>query len=156
VTELDRIAETNTYGAKKLLTGTNQKYEFYLGAGNSSSDIITYQLDADTRAQTLELSGVGISEKTEARQALQSIDKALTMVSKARAGFGAVQSRFSIASANLDIQRENILEARSRMADTDIAKEVSNLAQAKVMQEAGIAVLAQANLNPDRALRLLR
>lgn len=153
--EFERIAQTTRYGSQKLLVGANREYEFHLGPSNSKDDIVRYTLDADTRASTLNIDDLSVSDKDDARDALDDIDEALTKIAHARASFGALQSRLEIAAANLDLQRENILEARSRIADTDVAVEVSNLVQAQVLRDFGIAVLAQANQNPARALKLL-
>lgn len=155
IQEFERIAQTTMYGNKKLLVGSDTEYEFHLGAGNSNDDIIHYTLDADTRASKLNIDGLSVLDKDDARDAIDDIDEALTSIAHARASFGAMQARLEIASANLDLQRENILEARSRIADTDVAQEVSNLVQAQVLQDFGTAVLAQANQNPARALKLL-
>lgn len=158
VEEFDRIAKTTKYGQKSLLTGSNQEFEFFLGAGgtsNNSNDIIKYKLDTDTTSSAMDIASADVTEKKGAQKALQSIDTAIYGIAKARAGFGAMQSRFEIASNNLDLQRENVMEARSRMADADVAVEVSNLTQGQVLQEFGTAVLAQANQNPARALKLL-
>jgi flagellin len=155
VSEFDRISRTTTFGRKQLLTGTNESFEFHLGTGGTSDDIIKYTLDADTRASSMGIDGMSVTDRDDARSSLETIDQALTNIARARAGFGAVQSRFEIVGNNLDIQRENVMAARSRIADTDVALEVSNLTQAQVMQDFGVAVLAQANQNPTRAVRLL-
>lgn len=153
--EFERIAQTTTYGSKQLLAGADKEYEFHLGAGSSKHDIVAYRLDADTRASTLDLDGLSVDYKSYARSSLQYIDRALVQIAKTRSGFGAMQSRLEIAANNLDLQHENIVGARSRIADADVALEVSNMVQAKVLQEFGTAVLAQANQNPARALKLL-
>ena len=97
---------------------------------------------------------MSVEEKDTAKDSLNEIDGAMYKVAQARAGFGAIQSRLEIAGNNLDIQRENVLAARSRIADADVAEEVSKLVQGQVLQEFGVAVLAQANQNPSKAVRL--
>jgi flagellin len=153
--EFDRIAETTRYGNKKLIAGDNQEYEFHLGAGGSPEDVVSYKLDADTRASTVGVSGMGVSSQGEARDCLQGLDEALMSVAKTRAGFGAIQSRLQIAGSNLDIQHENVMAAHSRIADADVAYESAQMVAGQVQQDFGIAVLQQANQNPQRALRLL-
>lgn len=153
--EFDRIAETTRYGNKKLIAGDSTEYEFHLGTGGSPDDIVKYKLDADTRAATVGVSGMGVASQDEARDLLQGIDEGLMAVASARAGFGAIQSRLQIASSNLDQQHENVRAARSRLIDTDVAFETSEMVQGQVQQDFGLAVLAQANMNPQRALRLL-
>lgn len=155
IAEFDRIAKTTMYGRKQLLTGANQQYEFHLGAGNSQDDVISYKLDTDTRANSVDIAGNDVLDKSGAKSAITAIDTAMLTIAKARSGFGAMQSRFEIASNNLAIQEENILAARSRIADADVAAEVSNLTQGQVLQDFGTAVLAQANQLPQKALKLL-
>jgi flagellin len=121
--EIDRIASTTTYGAKKLLTGTDEQFEFHLGAGNTSDDVVRYQLDTDTRASALGVSGLSVSDKGDAREALGDIDSALGKIAQARAGFGAMQSRLQYAANNLDVQFENITAAKSTISDADVAFE---------------------------------
>jgi flagellin len=155
VSEFDRIAETTIYSHKKLLTGSNTEYSFHLGAGNSENDDVAYKMKSDTRASSVDIKGLDVADKGNAKSSITSIDNAMEKVAQARASFGAMQSRFSIASNNLAIQEENVQAARSRIADADVANETANLAQAQVLQEFGTAVLAQANQSPARALKLL-
>jgi len=155
VSEFDRIAQTTRYGHKQLLTGTDESLEFHLGANNTSHDVVKYKFDSDTRAAKVGIDGLEVSDKDSAKDALSTIDDAQTKVATARASFGAIQERLNIASNNLDTQRDNILEAASGISDADIAEETANLTQARVQREVGTAVLAQANQNNDRALKLL-
>lgn len=154
--EVDRIAETTRFGQKKLLVGSNEEFEFFVGTtGDSKTDVIRYKLDADTRADSLGVAGLGVSSKGDAQDVLKQLDESLAKLASTRAAFGAMQGRLEIAGNNLDVQRENIAEAHSRIADTDVAAETSNLAKGRVLQEFGTAVLAQANQAPERALKLL-
>lgn len=153
--EFERIAQTTTYGDKKLLIGESQDFEFHLGTQNGEYDVIKYTLDADTTASTLGLDGLSIDDRDDARDVLEDIDDALKMVAGTRANFGAIQSRLEIAGNNLELQYENVAAARSRISDADMAYEVSEMTQGQVQKEFGVAVLAQANQDPARALRLL-
>lgn len=155
VSEFDRIAQTTRYGNQQLLVGVNKDYQFQLGTSNTDADVVTYRLDTDTRAQSVRIKGLDVSDRGDARDAIDDLDEAMNKVAKARAGFGAMQSRFEIASNNLAVQYENIQAAHSRIADADIAEEASNLASAQVRQEYGVSVLAQANQSTGRALKLL-
>jgi flagellin len=153
--ELDRIAKTTTYGSKSLLVGTNEEFEFHLGTGDSGSDIVRFQLEADTRADSLGIGGLSVGSQDDAKSALSEIDSGLMVVMRARSGFGAIQSRLEYAGNNLDIQRENILAARSRIADADIAQAVSDMTVGQIRGQFATSVLAQANVAAERALRLL-
>ncbi len=156
IAESDRIAESTRFGQKQLLVGKDQNFDFYVGAsGDRATDVISYRLDANTRSSALGISGAGVSDKSDAESFLKDVDESLLKLSKTRAGFGAIQGRLEIAGNNLDVQNENVMEARSRIADTDVAAEASNLARTQVLSDLGVAVLAQANQQPARALKLL-
>lgn len=156
VSEADRIAESTRFGNRKLLVGSGENFDFYVGTtGDPSSDIINYTLEANTTADSLGIAGLGVSDKSDARSSLRDLDEGLAKLAEVRAGFGAIQGRLEIAGNNLDVQRENVAAARSRIADTDVAEESSNLAKNRVLQDFGVAVLAQANQDPARALKLL-
>lgn len=156
VKEFDRIAKTTTYGQKKLLTGTNEVFEFQLGPGGEKDvDSVRYKMEANTTASAMRLDGMSVTDQDDAQDLLEDIDKALHKIAQARSGFGAMQSRLQIASGHLDVQYENVEAARSRIADADVAFETSELVQGKIQQEFGVAVLAQANARLERALKLL-
>ncbi|MEI8303395.1 MAG: flagellin [Burkholderiales bacterium] len=93
---------------------------------------------------------------TGAMGAVEVLDYALAQVNTARSTFGAVQNRFDAVISNLNISIENQAAARSRIVDTDYARETATLARAQVLQQAGIAMLSQANQVPNQVLSLLR
>ncbi|WP_337245285.1 flagellin [Luteimonas sp. gir] len=84
------------------------------------------------------------------------MDAALNSVNSARADLGAVQNRFSSVVANLQTGSENLSASRSRIVDTDFAKETAELSRTQILQQAGTAMLAQANQIPQNVLSLLR
>ncbi|WP_454831135.1 flagellin [Pseudoxanthomonas wuyuanensis] len=91
-----------------------------------------------------------------AQKALEIVDAALTSVNGARADLGAVQNRFTSVVANLQSSSENLAASRSRIRDTDFAKETAELTRTQILQQAGTAMLAQANQVPQNVLSLLR
>ena len=97
-----------------------------------------------------------VSSFTGAQQAMEIVDKALTSVNSARADLGAVQNRFTSTIANLATSSENISAAKGRITDADFAAETANLTKAQILQQAGTAMLAQANSLPQNVLSLLR
>lgn len=155
VSEFDRIAKTTTFGTKKLLEGTGEKFDFQVGPNAGAENVISYSLDADSTASTLAIESLNVEKKDGARESLQDIDNALKKLSEIRASFGAIQSRFRTTTSNLDIQYENVAAARSRISDTDIASETAELVSSQVIQQAGMAVLAQANALPGRSTSLI-
>ena len=97
-----------------------------------------------------------VSSFTGAQQAMEIVDKALTSVNSARADLGAVQNRFTSTIANLATSSENISAAKGRITDADFAAETANLTKAQILQQAGTAMLAQANSLPQNVLSLLQ
>ncbi len=156
ISESDRIAKTTVFGDKRLLDGSGTEMEFHVGVNGGEENIISYNLSTNATAGELGIEGIEISDKQDARDMLSTVDDALKMVGDMRANFGAIQNRLDAAASNLDIQYENLSAAKSRIADTDIAKESSELASANILQNAAVSVLAQANQLPAVALKLLQ
>jgi flagellin len=115
----------------------------FTGTGNSISNLKS-------------VSNIDISTFSGAQDALKTIDSALSKVSGERAKLGALQSRFENTISNLSTSSENLSASRSRIRDTDYASETANLAKSQVLQQAGTAMLAQANALPNQVLSLLR
>jgi len=126
-------------------------------AGASSSAAITGLAAATTaRATSTGFASLDISTTSGADTAMQSMDAALSAISTARASMGAIQNRFSSVVANLSTTSENLSAARSRIQDADFAKETAQLTRTQILQQAGTAMLAQANQAPQSVLSLLR
>lgn len=155
VEELDRIAKTTVFGDKKLLDGSGSKMEFQVGAFAGDENIISYDLSSDATAGTLGIDGLSVGSKEDARGSLELVDQALMKVGEMRANFGSIQSRLNSTVSNLDIQYENLSAAKSRISDTDIAKETAEMASASILQNAAVSVLSQANNFPAVALKLI-
>lgn len=153
--EYDRIAKTTRYGNKQLLTGSGEQFQFQVGAFNSPDDVIKFSLEGNTTASDSGIEGLDVSSQSGALSSLSDIDSAIMHVSGTRATFGAMQSRLQHTSDVLGVQAENLEAARGQIVDVDVAEESSKLAQAQLQQQAGTAVVAQANANNMRALRLL-
>jgi flagellin len=102
------------------------------------------------------VSALDITTVAKATQAMRIADMALTTVTAQRSTFGALQNRFAATISNLQVSSENISAARSRIRDADFAAETANLTRAQILQQAGVAMLAQANALPNNVLTLLR
>ncbi|KAB7773007.1 flagellin, partial [Xanthomonas sp. LMG 12460] len=102
------------------------------------------------------LKDVDISTFQGAQKALSIIDNALTSVNSSRADMGAIQNRFTSTIANLSSTSENLSASRSRIRDTDYAKETAELTRTQILQQAGTAMLAQAKQAPQSVLSLLQ
>ncbi|NOY85475.1 MAG: flagellin, partial [Nitrospirae bacterium] len=107
-------------------------------------------------ASLTQLSGVDISSLAGANSAITILDGALSQVSSIRADLGAIQNRFASTVSNLSTTVENLSAARSRILDTDFAAETAALTRGQILQQAGIAILAQANSLPNNVLALLQ
>ena len=104
----------------------------------------------------LQVSTMDISTVDGANKALATVDAALTQVSSTRAQLGAIQNRFTAVVANLSTTAENLTASRSRIQDADFAAETANMTRGQILQQAGTAMLAQANSLPNGVLALLR
>jgi flagellin len=102
------------------------------------------------------ISTVDLGSMTGAVSAIKVVDAALDQLSSARGTLGAVQSRLEMLIANVDVVSENITAARGRLVDADFAKETAALARVQILQQAGTAMLAQANAIPQQVLQLLK
>ena len=109
-----------------------------------------------TSTSTTGMNSTNLSSYTGSQQALGVLDNALTAVNSSRATIGAINSRFDSVISNLRSTTENLSASRSRIQDTDFAQETARLTRAQVLQQAGVAMLAQANAAPQQVLSLLR
>ncbi|MRT20687.1 flagellin [Comamonas sp. CAH-2] len=124
---------------------------------DTSSSIAAVDVTAGfTAAGGKGIDAIKIDTQAGAWEALQRIDQAIDKVNTARGELGAIQTRFEKAVENIDIQSENITTARGRITDADFAKETANLSRTQILQQAGTAMVAQANQLPQQVLSLLR
>lgn len=155
VSEFDRIAKSTKFGSKNMLSGSDEEFTFQVGPNQGSENEIKFKLSADTQASSVGIDGLDISDQDSARGALGDIDEAVMKVAGTRAKLGGEQSRMMFAIDNLETQKQNNEEARSIIADVDVAEETSKLARASLLQDAGMAVLTQANSYPKKLLQLI-
>jgi len=109
-----------------------------------------------TAAPTTGISSVDVLSTASASQALGTVDSALDTINSARGTLGALQSRFENAIGNIQVTAENLSAARGRIMDADFAAETANLSRAQILQQAGTAMVAQANQLPQQVLSLLK
>jgi flagellin len=126
-----------------------------VGAFAGPENQIKYKMDSNSTSSQLGIDGLSIKDRDDASDNLEKLDKALVGISGIRANFGAIQSRLQATTSNLDTQYENLSASKSRLSDADIAYESAQLLQSRVLQDAGMSVLAQANELPNRASRLI-
>ncbi len=121
-----------------------------------ATDVTTTNAFADAGSTLKKVSDLDITTFTKATDALKTVDSALAFISGTRAKLGALQSRFETTIANLQVTSENLSASRSRILDADFAQETANLSRAQILQQAGTAMVAQANQLPQGVLALLR
>ncbi len=120
-------------------------------AGNSNGDVFTATASAFNSVATADL-----STSAGAQTAIATLDAALDTINSSRGDLGAIQNRFSSTITNLQTTSENLSASRSRIQDADFAMETANMTRGQILQQAGVAILAQANSLPNNVLSLLR
>jgi flagellin len=155
--EIQRVAESASFGSRKLLDGTGGVYDIHVGASaNASTDWISYDSQStDVTIGTLGIADLDFSSKEGARSGLSSLDTAQSSVNGSRANLGALQNRLSSSSDVISTMSENLSAANSRIRDTDVAASTSELARNNVLLQGTTATLAQANQLPQMALKLI-
>ena len=155
--EIDRIANDTQYNGTSLLNTTASSLSFQVGIGSSTTNdqIKVGKVDA-TSATLLGATALDFSTQTGAVAALGSLDTALDTVSNDRSNLGAIGNRLSDAVSTIATISTNLSAADSRIRDVDVASETSNMTRLSVLAQAGVAVLAQANQQPQVALKLLQ
>jgi flagellin len=166
MSEVERIAVNTEFNGMKLLSGGGS-VTFQVGFDGTSTSQITYSgvqatlaalglSQANTATHTYSIIGVtDVESQSSARIALDAINAAITSVTRNRGTLGAAESRLEITISNLQVARENFQAAESRIRDVDVAQEAAELTRLTILQQAGTAILAQANQQPQLALQLL-
>lgn len=158
--EISRIVQTTNFNGTKLLTG-GSGLTFQVGSSGTTDNQVT--------TSAIEMSGiagysgvltatgtVNVSSSGAASAAIASMDSAIRTVTNTRATFGAIQNRFEAVIANTQAYVENLSASKSRIVDADFASETATLTRNQILQQAGTAILGQANTVPQAALSLLR
>ena len=154
--EISRVATTTQFGGVKLLDG---KYSSTFLVGANAGQTISVNISragGGFGTSGLGLANLSISSLTGASAALTALDSAITIIDSKRADLGALQNRFQSTIRNLSNIVENVSAARSRIRDTDFAKETAELTRSQILQQASTTILAQSNQRPQSALSLLQ
>lgn len=155
-TEISRIATTTQFGGVKLLDGTYSS-TFLVGANAGQTISVNIsRANGGFGTSGLNLATLSIATLAGASAALTSIDSAITIIDSKRADLGAIQNRFQATIRNLSNIVENVSSARSRIKDTDFARETAELTRSQILQQASTTILSQANQRPQSALSLLQ
>ncbi|MBM4131304.1 flagellin FliC [bacterium] len=152
--EIDRISDGVDFNGVKLLDGSGGTLNIQVGIGTAGSDSVQVDLGDDLDAAGLGLSAT-IGSASGAGTAMGEIDDAIATVTSARADFGAIQNRLESSIRNINMTSENLAAANSRIRDVDIARETSRMTSYQILQQAGVSMLAQANMSSSLAMALL-
>ena len=158
--EIQRVLGGTTFNGRAILAGDSGTQTFQIGANttsNDSVDVVTTNMTTDTSITGVTNGAItNASSTTDLATIIDNIDTAIKTVSTERSKLGASQNRFDAIISNLQISVENQTAARSRIMDADFASETANLSRAQILQQAGNAMIAQANQLPQQVLSLLR
>lgn len=155
--EIQRITEATKFNGYDLLNGTGGVIDIQVGVHNDPfQDRISFNASAaNASLEALGLTAETVATKNTAQASIDILDTALVSVNAIRANFGAMQNRLQSTSNNLMVADENLSAANSRIRDTDVAAESSEMTRNNILAQAGISVLSQANQIQNMALKLL-
>jgi flagellin len=155
--EIERISQVTEFNGRKLLDGTGQQYDFQIGINNNDfQDRIKFNAaQLNSTAGSLGVNELSVENKEFAQNGLAALDAAITKVSGQRAELGAKQNRLTSTIQNLQVSSENLSSANSQIRDTDYAAETAKNAKLSILNNAGTAVLSQANAQGSNALKLI-
>jgi flagellin len=155
--EVARIVSGTRFNGTVLFDGTSASFSFQVGAGTDATDTLTINT-VDLTATVGALAALNISgaDSTGALAAMTALDTGIMDTTTARATFGAAQNRFDSVIGSLTVFAENLAAARGRIMDADFAAETAALSRAQILQQAGNAMVAQANQLPQQVLTLLQ
>ncbi|WP_369900227.1 flagellin [Bacillus manliponensis] len=153
--QIDYIAKNTDFNDKKLLDGVITQVKIETIDGTTTDQQITINL-TDTSTTGLSIDGAAISTATDALAAISSIDAALETLASNRADLGATLNRLDHNVTNLNNQATNMAAAASQIEDADMAKEMSEMTKYKILNEAGVSMLSQANQSPQMVSKLLQ
>lgn len=160
--EINRIIHNTEFNGKKILAGSLQNTNFQVGANAASDNQISINIQDLTTASGLVSVLAGQASigsdagSVGARSAIGRIDAAIKKIDEFRSTLGAIQNRFTTTIANLQSSIENQSAAKSRIMDADFASETANLSRSQILQQAGTAMLAQANQSTQGVMQLLK
>jgi|GEM_PF-2332123 len=156
--EIDRVSKTSSFSKMNLLDGSNADLALQVGANSDSKNNSMHIGSALESASANSLgipTGKNLDQALSSSQMLDSIDKALSTVNDRRSSIGAMRNTLTSTFENLQNTNANLTAAESRIRDTDVAKESSNLVKSQILQNASGSLLAHANQNSSNVLALL-
>ncbi|WP_298255004.1 flagellin [uncultured Arthrobacter sp.] len=154
--ELSRIATSTNFNGTDLLSAGAADLTFQIGAGSTAANDQITVAATDIEAVAAAVAALTFTSAADALTSIAAIDTQIQDVSEARSKLGAVQNRFESAINSINVSQENLSAAKSRISDTDMAKEMADFTRSNILSQAGTAMLAQANQMNQGVLQLLR
>ncbi|MDH4077198.1 MAG: flagellin, partial [Acidimicrobiia bacterium] len=153
--EIGRIGNDTTFSGSSVFTAT--ALNFQVGSEGASGNQISTTVGVldNTDLGGADLTALEVDTAANARTSIEAIDDAIEAVSTSRGTLGAIQNRFESVVNNLQVTTENLAASESRIRDTDMASEMVAFTKSQILQQAGTAMLGQANAIPQSVLRLL-
>jgi flagellin len=159
IEEIDKISEYTQFNKKEVLKGSkvdpDEKLEITLQVGANKAQTMLLEIE-NMSSNKLGVEGLPFNTNADAQAAITTIDKAIELVSEQRGKLGAYQNRLEHTISNLGVSEENLTASMSRIADADMAEEMTNYTQQNIISQAATAMLAQANQRPQQVLQLLQ
>jgi flagellin len=158
--EITRVIGGTTFNGKHILGSDAATLTFQIGANTTNDDVINVTMEnmaSNAAIASVAAATIGsTSSTTSLATVINDIDKALDTINNTRATYGATQTRFEAVISNLQVSIENQAAAAGRITDADYADETANLSRAQILQQAGTAMISQANQQPQQVLKLLQ
>jgi flagellin len=161
--EIDRIANSTNYQGVALLTGNFNSRRFQIGSSTTTNDVLNVTISIATTGVGLTTAAAGLNLATMtlttvfgATSTMERVDSALSAVNSVLGSLGAYQNRLDYAQKNLQTSIQNYEASQSVIRDADMAKEMATLSKLQILQQAGTAMLAQANQSNQSVLQLLQ
>jgi flagellin len=153
--EINRIVNVTEFNGQKLIDGSmSGGVDFQVGMNNTTNDRIQLSV-ANSNSTSLGINDDNLTSQTGAQQAIDALDIVIQSVATSRGTLGTTQNRLTVTLTNLANMHENLSAANSRIKDVDVAEESAGMTRNQILQQAGVAVLAQANSLPQSALSLI-
>jgi flagellin len=152
--EIDRIVNVTAFNGVQLIDGSDTAIEIHVGVGSTANDVVEIN-SAALDSTTLAVNALDFTSAANSRTAIATIDTALGTINTVRSGFGAAQNRLESALRSMETYTTNLSAAESRIRDADFAYETAEMTKLNIMQQAGTAVLGQANNINQGVVRLI-
>jgi len=154
ITELDQIASSTSFAGVSLLNGSNSALTFQVGPTAAATDAVVVNL-SDTSSVSLGVTSLDISTVAGADAAMTAVQSAISALASAAASVGASQNQIEALASNVTVAAQNLTSAHADLVDVNVATATSQFTADQILEQSGIAVLAQAQQLPALALKLL-